>query len=106
MRRTDSNRRPKVYETFELPTALLHDLHCKNTLNDKIFIIKSKNITKFAKTVSMTAILLQAKNIDKSVVNLIYDKQLEFTKKCGRKMSLEKTVNKLLKDAYLKKEKE
>lgn len=52
----------------------------------------------------MTAILLNAKNIDKTVVDLIYDKQLEFTKKLGKKVSLEKTVNKLLKDAYLKNE--
>ncbi len=52
----------------------------------------------------MTAILLNAKNIDKTVVDLIYDKQLEFTKKQGKKVSIEKTVNKLLKDAYIKNE--
>ena len=52
----------------------------------------------------MKAILLKAENIDKTVVDLIYDKQLEFTKKLGKKFSIEKTVNKLLKDAYIKKE--
>lgn len=52
----------------------------------------------------MTAILLQAKNIDEKVINLIYDKQLEFTKESNRKVSLEKTVERLLKTAYLKKE--
>jgi hypothetical protein len=52
----------------------------------------------------MKALLLQSKNIDKPVIDLIYDKQLEFKKEKGRVVSLEYTVNRLLKDAYLKKE--
>ena len=49
----------------------------------------------------MTAILLKAENMDKPVIDLIYDKQLEFTKEKNRKVSLEQTVNRLLKEAYL-----
>jgi hypothetical protein len=52
----------------------------------------------------MASILLKSKNIDKSVLDLVYDKQLEFTKEKGMKVSLEKTVCRLIKDAYLKKE--
>lgn len=53
----------------------------------------------------MTALLLQKKNMDKSVIDLIYEKQLEFTKEKGSKVSLERTVNRLLKEAYNPKEK-
>lgn len=45
------------------------------------------------------AILL--KNIPTSVMNLVYDKQLEFTKARKRRVSLEQTVAFLLESAYL-----
>ena len=52
-------------------------------------------------------ILIRSKNFDKKVINFIYEKQLEFKKEKGCGVSLEKTVEKLIKDAYLKpKEKE
>ncbi len=51
----------------------------------------------------MTALLLKSENIDKRVIDLIYDKQCEFTKAAGRKVSLEKTIERMLKEAYLKK---
>lgn len=54
----------------------------------------------------MKAILLKAKNIDKEVIELIYDKQHEFRKEKNMIVSLERTVNRLLKEAYLKKKKE
>ena len=49
----------------------------------------------------MKAILLQTKNIDKSVIDLIYDKQCEFSKEKMMKVSIEKTICRLLKEAYL-----
>jgi hypothetical protein len=49
-------------------------------------------------------IKLNTDNIDKKVVDLIIDKQVVFKKEKGRIVSLEKTVERLLKDAYLKKE--
>jgi len=45
-------------------------------------------------------ILIKSKNFDKKVINFIYDKQLEFKKQKGCTVSLEKTVEKLIKDAY------
>ncbi len=48
----------------------------------------------------MPSMLLKSDNMDKKVVDLIYDKQLEFTKAASRKVSLEKTVNKMIKDRY------
>lgn len=48
------------------------------------------------------AILLKNENICKSVMDLIYDKQTEFKKEKGKVVSLEKTIERLLKDAYLK----
>lgn len=48
------------------------------------------------------AILLKDQNIEPEVIHLIYDKQLEFTKEKNRKVSLERTVARLLKEAYLK----
>lgn len=45
------------------------------------------------------AILL--KNMDKSTMKIIYDKQTEFRLEKGRYVSLEQTVAKLIKDAYL-----
>lgn len=45
------------------------------------------------------AILL--KNLDKSTMKIIYDKQTEFRLEKGRYVSLEQTVAKLIKDAYL-----
>lgn len=47
------------------------------------------------------AILL--KKVEKSVLDLIYDKQRDLTKEKGKKISLERTVETLLKDAYLRK---
>lgn len=47
-------------------------------------------------------ILIRGKNFDKKVINFIYEKQLEFKKKKGCIVSLEKTVEKLIKDAYPK----
>jgi hypothetical protein len=49
----------------------------------------------------MEAILLKAKNIEKPVIDLIYDKQHQFTKEKNRKVSLEQTIARLLKEAYL-----
>jgi len=49
----------------------------------------------------MKAILLKAENIEKSVIDLIYDKQHEFTKEKSRKVSIEQTIARLLKEAYL-----
>lgn len=45
------------------------------------------------------AILL--KNLDKSTMELIYDYQTRFRLEKGRHVSLEQTVARLLKDAYL-----
>ena len=45
---------------------------------------------------------LKKQNMDKAVIDLIYDKQLEFTKEKGRKVSLEQTVNRMIKEKYLK----
>lgn len=50
-------------------------------------------------------ILIRTKNFDKKVINFIYDKQRDFKKQKGRMVSLEKTVEKLIKDAYLKESK-
>jgi hypothetical protein len=49
-------------------------------------------------------IKINTDNIDKKVVDLIIDKQAELKKEKGRVVSLDKTVEKLLKDAYFKKE--
>lgn len=51
----------------------------------------------------MASILLKSENIDKTVMDLIYDKQLQFTKEKGMRVSIEKTVCRLLKEAYLHK---
>lgn len=51
----------------------------------------------------MTAIMLKGKNIDQEVIDLIYEKQFQFTKEKKMRVSLERTVNRLLKEAYLKK---
>lgn len=62
----------------------------------------------------MPKILLDLNNIDQEVVDLIYDKQFEFTKRDKKKkserkkgerekVSLEKTINLLLKEAYCSK---
>jgi hypothetical protein len=48
-------------------------------------------------------IKLNTDNIDKKVVDLIIDKQASFKKEKGRIVSLDKTVERLLKEAYLKK---
>jgi hypothetical protein len=50
----------------------------------------------------MEAILLKAKNLEPGIIELIYDKQHLFTKEKKRKVSLEQTINRLLKEAYLK----
>lgn len=47
--------------------------------------------------------LLNATLISKKVKDLILDKQLQFSKEKGRKISLEKTVERLLDEAYLQK---
>ena len=49
-------------------------------------------------------IKLNTENIDKKVVDLIIDKQAEFKKEKGRVVSLDKTVERLLKEAYIKKQ--
>jgi hypothetical protein len=49
------------------------------------------------------AILL--KNVSTPVLNLIYEKQKELKIKKGRNVSLEQTVDTLLKDAYIGKTK-
>lgn len=46
-------------------------------------------------------ILIKAVNFDKKVMDLIYDKQRDFKKEKGRTVSLEKTVERLLKEAYI-----
>lgn len=46
-------------------------------------------------------ILLKGKNLDSRVIDLIYEKQLQFKKEKKRLVSLEKTVERLLKEAYL-----
>ncbi len=51
----------------------------------------------------MPKILINLDNIDKQVVDLIYDKQLEFRKTANKKVSLEKTINRLLREAYCNK---
>lgn len=48
-------------------------------------------------------IKLNTDNIDKKVVDLIIDKQAAFKKEKCRIVSLEKTVERLLKEAYIKK---
>lgn len=50
-------------------------------------------------------ILIKGENFDKKVKDLIYDKQLEFKKEKGRPVSLEKTVERLIKEAYCKEKK-
>jgi hypothetical protein len=50
----------------------------------------------------LMTIKLNTVNIDKKVVDLIIDKQAELKKEKGRIVSLDKTVEKLLKDAYIK----
>lgn len=47
-------------------------------------------------------IKLSTEKIDKKVVDLIIDKQALFKKEKGRIVSLDKTVERLLKEAYLK----
>jgi hypothetical protein len=65
------------------------------------YSIRLKKILNLIKLLTVKALLLQAKNLEKPVIDLIYDKQHEFTKEKGRKVSLEKTVERLLKEAYL-----
>ena len=48
----------------------------------------------------MATIPLKQENMDSKVIDLIYEKQLEFTKAARRKISLDKTVNKMIKDKY------
>lgn len=50
-------------------------------------------------------ILIKSKNFDKKVIDLIFEKQLQFKKEKGAVVSLEKTVERLLKEAYLKEKK-
>ncbi|GEO08768.1 hypothetical protein [Segetibacter aerophilus] len=52
------------------------------------------------------AILLKNDSLDKKVMDLIYTKQLQFKKEKGRVVSLQKTIERLLKEAYLKEGKE
>lgn len=77
----------------------------KCILNENIILKWTKDFTKFDKPIIffsfMAAILLQSKNIDKSIMDLVYDKQLIFTKEKARKVSLEQTICRLLKEAYL-----
>lgn len=49
----------------------------------------------------MKAILLQSKNLDEGVLNLILLKQSEFTLEKKRIVSYERTISRLLKEAYL-----
>jgi len=49
------------------------------------------------------AILL--KTLPKEITDLIYDKQRDFTKEKARKVNLEQTIIRLLKDAYLSEKK-
>jgi hypothetical protein len=49
------------------------------------------------------AILLKNENITKPVMDFIYDKQAEFKKEAGQHISLEKTIARLIKEAYLSK---
>lgn len=48
------------------------------------------------------AILLKNEKICPSVMKLIYEKQLAFRTEANKIVSLEKTIERLLKDAYLK----
>jgi hypothetical protein len=48
------------------------------------------------------AILIKNENIEPEIMDLIYEKQLQFTKEKGRKVSLERTIARLLKEAYIK----
>jgi len=50
----------------------------------------------------MNTILLQTKTMDDAVIDLILDKQLDFKKEKRRCVSMEYTVNRLLKEAYPK----
>lgn len=43
-------------------------------------------------------ILIKAKNFDKKAIDFIYDKQLQFKKEKKRMVSLESTVERLLKE--------
>lgn len=44
--------------------------------------------------------LVRTENMDSKVVDLIYDKQLEYKKAARRTVSIEKTINKMIKDRY------
>jgi hypothetical protein len=48
---------------------------------------------------------LRTKNMDEAVIDLIYDKQLIFKKEKKRVVSLDYTINRLLKEAYLRDDK-
>ena len=48
-------------------------------------------------------ILIRGENFDKKVIDLIYAKQLEFKQEKQKIVSLEKTIERLIKDAYLPK---
>lgn len=45
------------------------------------------------------------KTLPKEILDLIYDKQRDFTKERGRKVNLEQTIARLLKEAYLSEKK-
>lgn len=59
----------------------------------------------FGKRLFMTKVTLHGDRICQEVINLIYDKKNEFSKEKNRTVSFDQTIEKLLKDAYIKKEK-
>ena len=61
-----------------------------------------KIIVPLVQNVQMT-IKLNTDNFDKKVVDLILTKQADFKKEKRRMVSLDKTVERLLKEAYIKK---
>lgn len=47
-------------------------------------------------------IIIRSKNIDGKIIDFIYEKQAEYRKERKRLVSLDKTIERLLREAYFK----